>query len=235
MSDPENLQTTKEVTEEVTPETELKPAEQSQPTPPPPASQPEETVESLKEKLSASARENQLLRLADQQRVKAEQELTKEPTDSDLRAAFPSWDLYDDTQEEFARTTFAAQRTSANAIKIATELRNDKELSTSIELVVSSNPALQGREQAFRQYASQPKYRNIPMDVLVPAFLGAAPAAPAPTTTLKPGLLPGNGGPRIPEKPKQLSAGDLALLRTTDEKAYTEYVKTHDINPDELD
>ena len=46
---------------------------------------------------------------------------------------------------------------------------------------------------------------------------------PAPT----PGLEPGNGGPRTPDRPKLLTAEELATLRKTDERGYVAYVKAH--------
>ena len=183
-------------------------------------------------KFSESSRENQLLA----ERIKALEDsgkdLTKEPTDSELRAAFPSWEVYDDTQKELARRTFNSERTAGNARAIAQKLSEDQSWNTSIELVVTSDPALQGKEQAFRQFASQPKYRSIPMDVLVAAFLNKAGSPAAPRTPPKPGLEPGNGGPRTTETPKTLTSEQLTAIRTTDPKAYQDYLKTHEINVD---
>jgi hypothetical protein len=162
--------------------------------------------------------------------------LTKEPTDSELRQAFPEWDGLSDFEKRMARETYEAKRLAGTASHSVRELQNERAWNTSIELAVSSDPALQGKEREFKQFASKPQYKNVPMDVLIPAFLqknGGTP--PAPTPTPRPGLEPGNGGPRTPDKPKQLSADDLALLRKTNEKAYMEYVKTHDVNVDELD
>jgi hypothetical protein len=213
------IQTSEEETEAVKPEPETKPAE------PAPAA----PVIDYEKKFQESARENQLLREAQAEREKAEQELTKEPTDSELKAAFPSWDVYDDTQKEFARRTFAAERTAVKASAAAQELKSDQSWNTSIELAITSDAALQGKEQAFRQFASQPKYRNSPMDLLVGAFLQKAPPSETPKMTPKPGLEPGNGGPRSSEKPKTLTTEQLTALRTTSPKAYQDYLKTHDI------
>jgi hypothetical protein len=231
---PEPIQTPEEGTEVVEQPTET-PAEPSQPAPPaPPAPKPEETVDYWKDKFSASASENERLREAQAARERAEQESTNQPTDSELRQAFPSWDLYDDTQKEFARETFAAKRTAANAQKIAETLQRNNEWNTSVEMAILSTPVLQGKEQAFRQYASQQKYRGAPMELLVSGFLGTAPAAPAPAPTPKPGLEPGNGGPRTPERPKPLTTEQLSTLRQTDPKAYQEYLKTHKIEDIDL-
>ncbi|HEY1757951.1 MAG TPA: hypothetical protein VGG72_21455 [Bryobacteraceae bacterium] len=194
---------------------------------------PEDTVEFWKDKFSASSSEANLLREAEAARVKAQQEQTKEPTESDLRTAFPLWDSMSDTEKELARRTLGAERLAGTASQLAREQQAERSWNTSIELVLTSNNALQGKEQAFRQYASRPQYRGVPMDVLVNSFLQTQGTAPAPTVTPKPGLESGNGGPRTPEKPKNLSGDELAALRKTDQKAYEQYLKTHDITIDE--
>jgi hypothetical protein len=213
MSELPNLPTETEIVEQPT-ET---PAEPSQQTPP----------IDYEKKFAESARENQILRERIAAEEKARQELTKEPTDSEIRAAFPDWDLYDDTQKSFARRTFGAERTAANAARTAQELKEERSWNTSIELAVSSDPALQGKEQAFKQFASKPQYKNVPMDVLVAAFLqkNGQPTETKPTP--KPGLEHGNGGPRTSETPKTLSTENLAALRQSDPRAYQDYLKTH--------
>jgi len=216
------IQTSKEETEAVKPETEIKPEERA----------PAAPAIDYEKKFQESARENELLRQAQAQREKAAQELTKEPTESELKAAFPSWDMYDDTQKELARRTFSAERTAAIASASAQEFKNDQSWNTSIELAITSDPALQGKEQAFRQFAKQPKYKNIPMDILTAAFLQKAPPSEVPKTTPKPGLETGNGGPRSSDKPKTLTAEELQALRTTNPKGYQDYLKTHDITID---
>lgn len=190
-------------------------------------------VVDYEKKFSDSTRENQIL----QEKIKAlegaPQELTKEPTDSDMRAAFPNWDLMSDTEKDLGRRTVRAERIGGNAAQIAQDLKAERSWNTSIELAIASNTTLQGKEQAFRQYASRPQYKNVPMDVLVGAFLQSLGAAPvAPTTTPRPGLEPGNGGPRTPEKPKTLSTEELTSLRTSDPKGYQDYLKTHDLEVD---
>jgi len=182
-------------------------------------------------KFSESARENQLLRERIAAEEKARQESTKEPTDSDLRTAFPSWELMSDTEKELARRTVRAERIGGNAAQLAQDIQAERSWNTSIELAIASNNALQGKEHAFRQFASKPQYKGVPMELLVDAF-NSKNGAPAPVTPPKPGLEPGNSGPRTPEKPNVLTAEQLAQLRKTDEKAYVEYVKTHDVELD---
>jgi len=206
-------------TEEVKPET-TKPDEQ-----------PAAPAVDYEKKFKESSRENQILHERLKAQEEAGKELTKEPTDSELRTAFPSWENYDETQKEFARRTYGAERTALNAQRIAQQMQSERAWNTSLELALSSNDALQGKEQAFRQYASKPQYRNVPMDVLVDAFLGKQ-GSPPPKPTPKPGLEPGSGGPRTPEKPKTLSTEELSKLRQNDPKAYQDYLKKHPIDLD---
>jgi hypothetical protein len=192
-----------------------KPAEQS----------PAAPVIDYEKKFQESSRENQLLRDAQAKRDQAEQELTKEPTESDLRTAFPEWDGLSDFEKKMARGNLAAMKLAAASTRKADELASDRAWNTSIEIAVTSDQALQGKEQAFRQFASQPKYKGTDMDLLISAFLQKNPSAPARPATPKPGLETGNGGPRTPDKPKLLSSTELQMLRKTDEKAYLAYVR----------
>lgn len=218
MSDAPNLNETEK------PQPEVTPAE-----PKPTAPQVD-----YEKKFAESTRENQLLRerIAAEERVRQEQ--TKEPTDSEYRAAFPEWDALDDSQKADKRRIYNAERAALRAQQGIQELKDERSWNTSIELAIAANSALQGREQAFRQYASKPQYRNVPSDVLVDAFLGKN-ASPEPSKpTPRPGLETGTGGPKTPEKPRTLDGDQLRALRKTDEKAYVEYIRTHDIDSDNL-
>jgi hypothetical protein len=197
---------------------------------PPEGTPPAAPVVDYEKKFQESSRENQLLRDAQAARERAEQDLTKEPTDSELRSAFPDWDNLDDFQKNLARRTFNSERIAQRAAKTSQELAAERAWTTSVELTIHSNASLQDKEQAFRQYASQPKYRNVPMDVLVDAFLQKNGGTPAPKPTPKPGLETGNGGPRTPDRPKLMSSTELQTLRKSDEKAYLAYIKTHDVS-----
>jgi hypothetical protein len=222
MPEDPNLETE---TDEITPEIKKK----EQPIVEPVVVKPEDTVEFWKDKFSASSSEANLLREAEVARQKAQQEKTTEPTEPELRTAFPLWDSMSDTEKELARRTERAERIGGNAAQLAQSIQADRSWATSIELVLASNNALQGKEQAFRQYASKPQYKGVPMELLVDAFLQKNGDAPAPVVTPKPGLEPGSGGPRTTEKPKALTSEELSALRTSDYKAYERYIKTHDV------
>lgn len=123
--------------------------------------------------------------------------------------------------------------------------------------VVSTNPALKGKEEKFIDFASDPKRLNVPVETLVSAFLfevkdetpapavveapapivetPAAPAVPkkddepAPVTSaLERGTPSGNEPPAPPAK-KELDADELKALRTSDPKEYNRRVRAGEV------
>lgn len=218
---PEPIQTPEDGTEVVEQPTQT-PAEPSQPTPP---------VVDYEKKFKESQQENDLLRGANATRETAAQELTKEPTESELRAAFPEWEALTDFEKSIATRQLKTERLATSSATTSAEIKAERIWNTSIDLEIAKNDQLQERAQAFRQFANQPKYRGAAMDLLVSAFLGSQSAnPPAPKPTPKPGLQPGNGGPRTPDKPQLLTAEQLQTLRKTDEKSYMKYIRTHDVS-----
>ncbi len=157
-------------------------------------------------KFKESSKENQVLAAKLAAEEKARQELTKEPTDSELRTAFPEWEQMSETEKTLARRTLNSERVSQSALATASKFQQEREWATSLELA-ATDPALQGKEDAFKKYASKPQYRNVPTDVLVSAFLGTLTPASRPTPA--PALLAGNGGPRETPKPKTITADEL--------------------------
>jgi len=218
---------------ETQPETET-PQPESEPTvPETPADEPAadagEPEIDYKAKFAESTREAQILAAQlEAERRRNSQELTNEPTESDLQAAFPEWEMMTDTEKTIARRTFKAERTASSLQQKDEEREAQSRWNTDLEMTIAANPSLLGKEQAFKTFANKPTHRGAPLETLVSAFLfesSSLPSAPRPTP--KPGLLPGNGGPRGSDKPKLLSGEELKTLRQTDTNAYREYVKTH--------
>lgn len=224
------------------PEPVTTPQPASEPTVPPntqtpPPADPVPPID-YEKKFGESTRENQILAAQlEQERLKnARRELTTEPTDSELLAAFPEWDLMTDTEKRLARESFAAKRISSTLFAEREQEKAERQWNTDLELTIAQNPSLQGKELAFKEFAKKPTHRGAPLGTLVSAFLfeSSAPSStpastPAPTEP-QPGLPGGNGGPRGTEKPKLLTGEELKQLRETDEKAWREYITTHDVS-----
>ncbi len=233
MSDIPNLPTETEVQ----PETVQTPQPSSETTvPPTPPAQPAADPVDYRTKFAESTRENQVLaaRLAEAEK-KSRQELTTEPTDSDLRAAFPEWEYMDDVAKRSATLAFKADRRSAAVAAEREAEKAERSWQNDLEIAVAAHPELGEKSREFKDYASKPSHRGAPIEVLISAFKNDNNTMTTPTpATPTPGLEPGNGGPREPEKPATLTADQLATLRTTDEKAWREYVNTHDIDVEAL-
>jgi hypothetical protein len=135
-----------------------------------------------------------------------------------------------ETEKMLARRTFNSERVSQSALATTSQFKQEREWATNIELA-STDPAILGKETAFKKYASKPQYRNVPPEVLVSAFLGTL--SPDPKPAPKPsGLLPGNGGLREIPKPQGLSADELGALRQNNPREYEKYIRTHTIDID---
>jgi hypothetical protein len=193
----------------------------------PPAADPIDYETKFKE----STRENQVLQARLDAEAKARRESTKEPTDSELQAAFPEWEFMSDTEKRSSRLAFNADRT---ARAIAAEREEEKAKTrwdNDLEATISAHPELEGKERQFKEYANKPTHKGAPIETLVKAFLFDSKApTPAPAPDPAPALETGTGGPKTPEKPKQMSGEELKQLRQTDEKAYKDYIRTHDLS-----
>jgi hypothetical protein len=219
-------------------EEQPKPVEPSQPTseptvpqmppndPPagdPPAGDPPADPIDYKEKFSQSTRENQILQaqLDEERRKNARRELTNEPAESELQAAFPEWEYMTDTEKRLARQSFTANKLAADLAREREEQREQNRWNTDLELAIAKETALRGREQAFKDFANKPTHRGAPTDVLVDAFLRRSPP-PAPASAApQPTLEPGNGGPRGPiESKKKYTAEEIMAIQTAEPKKY---------------
>ncbi|HYK01310.1 MAG TPA: hypothetical protein VE974_06110 [Thermoanaerobaculia bacterium] len=229
-----NLPTqTDEQTEPVAPQPVIEPTVPEIPPTLPVVEPPKDDID-YKAKFSASTTENQILaaRLAELENPR--KELTNEPTDSDLQAAFPEWEVMTDTERKLARRTFATERLTTSLLTEREQEKATQRWNTDLELAIASNPSLQGKEQAFKEFAKKPTHKGAPLPTLVSAFLyEGSSTTTTPPAPKAPGLLPGNGGPRGPEKTKLMSGSELKTLRETDYKKYKEYIDTHDTS--ELD
>jgi hypothetical protein len=213
------------------------PQPEIEPTVPPteelPVVEPPKDETDYKAKFAESTREAQILAAQlEQERIKNSKELTNEPTDSDLQAAFPDvdWIGADSFTKTLARKTLSAERAASSLLKKDQDRDDAARWNTDLELTIAQNPTLQGKEQAFKAYANKPTHKGAPLSTLVSAFLFDATTTPSATPTPKaPGLLPGNGGPRGPEKSKLMAPEALKQLRETDPAAYRNYVATNDL------
>jgi hypothetical protein len=218
------------------PEPVTTPQPVSEPTVPPtpplePAADPAQPPIDYEKKFAESTREAQILaaQLEAERAKSARRELTNEPTDSDLRAAFPEWEYMSEPEKRSATMAFKADRRSAQLEAEREAEKAERSWQNDLELAVAAHPELGAKAREFKDYASKPSHRGAPVDVLIKAFLHDTPAPP-PATPSTPALEQGNGGPRTIEKPKLISPEELKTLRESDPNGYREYVKNHDLS-----
>jgi hypothetical protein len=227
---PETPETPEPETPEVPSEPEV-PTEPTEPTPP---------VEvDWKDKFSNSARESQILSGNLKELQKTIGELTKEdiPTDEEMLKQDPDWNVRSDYEKNMAVKLEATQRMQR---RIALNLNNaitKTEKASALSQLVHSDARLQGKEDKFLEFVEKPKHANIPLDVLVNAFLFETPVeTPAPETPpaedVPPALgrsTPSGGTPTVQKKEGEYSDEELKHLRTTNPKKYNKMIQSGQI------
>jgi hypothetical protein len=150
-------------------------------------------------------------------------DLTKEPTDSDLRAAFPEidWEFADAVTKRLARETFQTRRTVEHLNTLENARQADRTWNNDLEIAIAKNPALQGQETGFKDFANMPTHRGVPLDVLVSAYLQKTGIVTPTKTAPRPGLENGNGGPRGPiSSKKKYSGEEMLAIQLEDPRKY---------------
>lgn len=244
---PEAPETPSPETPEVPPKPEAPTEPQEPQTPPAKPTEPD-----YKEKFAHSTRENQILtgQLKELQRQLGD--ITKEdiPTDEEMLRMDPDWNLRSDFEKNLAIKVEAGNRMQRRIAQTVNGFVSKSEKIQSLNQLVQSDPRLHGKENEFFAFVEKPKHENVPLDILVNAFLfdakvvaptdpetPPAPAepetpAPTPTTPAPPTLgrsTPSGGTPPAPSNNGEMSPEQLKELRTKDPKKYNEMIRTGQI------
>jgi hypothetical protein len=208
-------------------EPESEPTLESQQEPEP---KPEETVDFWKNKATEQATENIVLN-GKVKKYESRGELTNQPTETELRAAFPTWEFMTETEKDLSRRQLISERKADLALAAQQKRDEDEKWNNSLEFAITSNPDLSGKERDFKEFASKPTHRGAPVDVLVDAFLHKS-STPTPKPTPRQVLEPGSGGPKEPVTPKKVTLEEAKVIRETDYKRYMQLVKSGQIEED---
>lgn len=211
-----------------------------------PIEEPEEEVEPSQEikealkvevkekdkKLSASARENQKIYAKNRviNKALADAEEAPEPTEEELTKEFKDWDIMSDFEKTLAKETVVSRnwrKTISQAKEQATKIEkwNDS-VNEFVDdpATLVSNPELEGRVDAFKEFAQSENNNSVPMNILVSAFLHEqSKASPKrgkmfPTSTGGPNERPNNNTGK-------LSMEDARKLRETDYGKWRDMLK----------
>jgi len=230
---------TEEVVEETQEETVVEepkiitPREPEEPAPvPAPEPTPEEEIEEeqeekpkepdLKEKLSASARENQRILAKDRviTQAIAEADEIPEPTEEEMTQEFKDWEVMSDLERTLAKETVITRRwrgkireSQQKAEKIV-KWEESVDKFTEDPQTLIDNPDLEGKVDEFKEFAKKETSNSVPFNILIGAFLHEKTQKPTKGAM----FISGSGGPNSKGKqgPAKLTVEEGRKLRESD-------------------
>lgn len=190
-------------------------------------------VEEKNKKLSASARENQKIYAKNRVINKAllDADEIPEPTEEELEKEFPEWYVMSDSEKVLAKEAVISRNwrnVISQAKEQATKIEkwNDSvdEFATDPETLIKY-PDLDGKEDEFKEYATQEANNSVPFNILVSAFLHDSATAQKPNKGRM--FEKGTGGPNVKIKVKsdKLSLEESRKLRITDYEKWKQKLK----------
>jgi hypothetical protein len=194
----------------------------------------------LKKKLSDSSREALILHTKNKKINEAIETASNlpEPTEEELRTRYPNWDDMDETTQSLARDAFISSRRFAVIAEATKEFKNlDQWVSHVDEFVDDPQtliryPALEGKVEDFREFASKPSRKGADFSDLIAAFMwDTHQNKPKPNRGKQ--IEPGSGGPPgapIAPKDGKISLDEAAMLMKTDYKKYKQYLNAGKID-----
>lgn len=232
-------------TSEVTPEPVMEPVVEPEVTPEPvvepvvePAPEPEpQTTPSpdYKKKFSESSREAQKIVAKNRKLNQAIDEANEiiEPTEEELQAEYPDWDLLDETTKRIAKESMLSTRRFAIISQGRAESQKIEKWSEDVlkftddPQTLIDNPDLEGKTEEFKVFASEESNNSVPLKILVNSFLYEQSRTAKPKS--KGQMFPdGSGGPNENPKSKgdKISVEESEVLRKTNYPKYKEMLKS---------
>jgi hypothetical protein len=186
-------------------------------------------AEEYKAKFANSTRENQIIRSKESE---SHRETPNEPTEAELRKAFPSFDYMSDEGKELARFNYRTQRETQTILQAQRQREAEDKWNRTLEQTVIATPSLEGKERAFTEFAKKPQYRGASVELLVDAFLHKHGSSETVRRAPQAGLETGSGGPKAIATKKGLDEKELSALRQNDPEAYRQALLSKPIDID---
>jgi len=194
----------------------------------------------LKKKLSDSSREALILHTKNKKINEAIETASNlpEPTEEELKEKYPNWEEMDETTQQLARDAFISSRRFAVIADATKEFKNlDQWVSHVDEFVDDPQtliryPALEGKVEDFREFASKPSRKGADFPDLIAAFMWQVHENKPPKKNGKQ-IEPGSGGPPgrpVAPKDGKISLDEAAQLMKTDYKKYKAYLNAGKID-----
>ena len=190
----------------------------------------EEKVVDYKKKYVDSTRGAQALLEKDKQMNEAIETAASlpAPTDEEMTAIYPDWDVMSDsekrvaTRSEMADRKFELLHKASSANKSTTEWYGAVDKFIDNPKTMINYPALEGKQDEFKMYAAKPTYKNADFHLIVKSFLFDTAKTVKPKSTGE--MFPkGTAGPTVNDKPNNtIGIQELTNIRNSNYKLYKE-------------
>lgn len=138
----------------------------------------QETID-YKKKFVSSTRESQVLHSKNKKISEAiEKAVTMpDPSEDELKAQFPNWDVMSETEQVLAKKTFKYDKAFAMLSEVTKESKDIESWNKKVDEYTSNpktlieHPELEGKTEEFQIFASKPTRRGVDFEDLIKAFL----------------------------------------------------------------
>jgi hypothetical protein len=191
----------------------------------------------LKKKLSASAREAQVLAARNKQfsSVVEEAQALPDPTEGELKVEAVKkgfdFEMMSDVEKQLFKDSVLATKRMEKIGEVARAGKDVEEWNSKVDEFVDNpqtmidNPRLEGKQEDFKLFSAKQSRRGVPFEDLVSSFLyNYDKEKPQHKGAM---FERGTGGPSDKDQPKstKLSVDDAALLREKDYNKFVEYLR----------
>lgn len=200
----------------------------------PPVVTPASPEVDYKKKFGESTRRNQIVESQFRELQKVLGDITRQeiPSDEEMRATDPDWDYRSDFEKNLSLKLVVQERRQNHILSTIGNITKESEKAEKIVTFIEATESLKGKEEAFYDFATNPKNEGAPVDTLLKAFLydveEKVPAQPVAPKEKAPSLnraTPRGGNDPKPKQEGNYSDAELTALRTKNPKEYFKLIR----------
>lgn len=195
---------------------------------------PEVAPVDYKKKFGESTRRNQIVESQFRELQKVLGDITRQeiPSDDEMRSTDPDWDYRSDFEKNLSLKLVVQERRQNHILSTIGNITKESEKAEKIVSFIEATDSLKGKEEAFYDFATNPKNEGAPVDTLLKAFLydveEKVPTQPIAPKEKAPSLnraTPRGGNDPKPVKEGNYSDAELTALRTKNPKEYFKLIR----------
>lgn len=159
-----------------------------------------------------------------------------EPTEEELAQEYPDWDMLSDFEKKVARRTTLNDKRFAMIEGVRKEFKDIEAWGTKVDTFVSDpitltkNPSLEGKTDEFKLFAAKQSRMGVDFDILIPAFLHEQSLKRVKHKGKMFETGTGGSNERQNAKGDKLTLEQGEILRKTDYRKWTQYIKAGKIS-----